>query len=330
MRSASRTANSATTSTDFSRLGGLLSCPDDGMPLVCTPSSIECRNCDRHFPISKDGVVELLPHKPTDIARTIERNKPYWEEYQREFHKPYQQDPSAIAWGAPEISDTRWLRKRLRQVSAARPLIVEPRISIEQILCDIAAGAGNYTFSYAPYFKAVLHCDLSVDNLNYAVRKARRIGIQNVFFLRIDYFSPPFQQSLDRIICFDTLIRGEQHEVLLLNSISRSLKARGHALVDFHNWWHNPLRRLGLLPQNFGENRSYRRVIAEHLLHMAGIPYFESFAFRQEFDSAGEKQTFLSFALPATRLLYRFNGRETSQAVERPNPGSKLEIAPCG
>jgi SAM-dependent methyltransferase len=330
MHSVSPIASFATTSTDFSRLAGLLSCPDDGMPLVCTPSDIECQECGRHFPVSEDGVVELLPRKPADIARTIKGNKPYWEEYEREFRRPYGQDQGAVAWGAPEISNSRWLRKRLRQVSAARPLIVEPGLSNEQILCDVAAGAGNYTFSYAPFFKTVLHCDLSVDNLNYAVHKARRIGIQNVFFLRIDYFSPPFRESIDRIICFDTLIRGEEHEILLLESIRKSLRTRGRALVDFHNWWHNPFRRLGMLPQNFGENRSYRRPIAEHLLHLAGISHFESFAFRQEFDGAARRQSLLSLALPATRLLYRFNGREGVQGSERRVRQSELEVASCG
>jgi SAM-dependent methyltransferase len=330
MRSAPPIASSATTSTDFSRLSGLLSCPDDGMPLACAPSSIECEICGRHFPISGDGVVELLPRSPADVSLTIEGNKSYWEEYQREFHQLYREDHNAIAWGAPEISSPSWLQKRMRQVSTVRPLIVDPALSEEQILCDITAGAGNYTFSYAPFFKAVLHCDLSVDNLNYAVRKARRIGIQNMFFLRIDYFSPPFQRSLDRIICFDTLIRGEEHEVLLLDSISKSLKPRGKAVVDFHNWWHNPLRRLGMLPQNFGENRSYRRTIAERLLHMAGILNFESFAFRQEVNGTGKRQDFLSFALPATRLLYRFNGKQAPQGAERPDRGSKFEAASCG
>jgi hypothetical protein len=71
-------------------------------------------------------------------------------------------------------------------------------------------------------------------------------------------------------------------------------------------------------------------VIAEQLLHMAGIFHFESFAFCQEFDGTGEKQAFLSFALPATRLLYRFNGGETLQGVERPRHRSKLETPPCG
>ena len=78
-----------------------------------------------------------------------------------------------------------------------------------------------------------------------------------MIFLRVDYLKLPFSQALDYVICLDTLIRGRDHERGLLASIRDALKPGGHAVLDFHNWWHNPLRRLGLLPQNFGGNTSY-------------------------------------------------------------------------
>ena len=251
-------------------------------------------------------MVELLPRRPAKSPAGATDN--YWWGYLQEFGKPYRQDEDAIAWGAPEAFNENWMRKRLRQVETVRPLAVEPGASQDQVLCDIAAGAGNYTLAYAAHFKTVLHCDLSVENLNYAARKARRLGIQNMFFLRTDYFSSPFHKSLDRVICFDTLIRGEQHETAVLGSIARGLKNEGRAVVDFHNWWHNPLRRLGLLRENFVGNRSYRRKGAARLLRSVGISNFEYFPFHQEFDTVDGKRRLLSYALPATRLLYRFSG----------------------
>lgn len=291
-------------------------CPDDQEILVCSASQIACEACGRKFPVFEDGVIELLPERPANPVAGGRDS--YWWGYHQEFGKPYRQDENAIAWGAPEAFNADWMRKRLREVEAVRPLVVEPGASYGQVFCDFAARAGNYTLSYASHFRTVLHCDLSVENLNYAVRKARRLGIRNIFFLRTDYLSPPFYKSLDRVICFDTLIRGERHEAALLASIGKSLKDPGRAVVDFYNWWHNPLRRLGLLREDFAGNHSYRRKQIERLLPAAGISSFECFPFHQEFDSVGSKRRLLSYAIPSTRLLYRFGG-----ASRGPGPGER-------
>lgn len=313
---------------DYGLLTGLLFCPDDGARLSCSRMGIECPACARSFAISGDGVVDLLPSRRKEISDT--RNVPYWHEYAQEFERPYRANPKAMAWGAPEVWDSRWVLKRLRQVRAARPLVADSKFSKSQWFCDMAAGAGNYTISYASAFRGVLHCDLSVDNLSYAARRAKRLGARNIFFLRIDYFSPPFAHSLDRAVCFDTLIRGEQHEIALLETIHSAVKPDGHAIVDFHNWWHNPLRRLGLLPQNFGANRSYTRTEAESLLHGAGIPEFEFFPFHQEFNAGGRGRNLLSHLIAPTRLLYRFQGKAAQKPAfnaHRDGPIEEFHVA---
>ncbi len=328
MQTALAIPSSATPSPDCRQLAGLLFCPEDGTQLECVASRIECGACGRCFVISADSVIDLRPLCPA--GRVVPENTPYWRGYLQEFRRPYTPNRHVNAWGAPEASDTRWLRKRLRQVVAVRPLIADANLSRTQVLCDLSAGAGNYTFSYASLFRAVVHCDLSVDNLSYAAQKANRLGIRNMFFLRIDYFSPPFQSSLDRVICFDTLIRGESHDAALLDCIRRTLKSEGQAVVDFHNWWHNPVRRLGLLPQNFGENRSYRRPSAAHLLRKTGIVDFDFFPFHQEFDHGAKLHNLLAFALPPTRILYRFTGKAAPSNARQGNHNSKLEADSCG
>jgi SAM-dependent methyltransferase len=298
---------------EYGLLTGLLFCPDDGTQLSCSRSGIECPACARKFVTSEDGVVDLLPLRRKRILDA--RNAHYWYEYEQEFKRTYVPNPKAIAWGAPEVWDSGWVLKRLLQVRAVRPLMADSKLSKSQWFCDIAAGAGNYTISYAPAFRGVLHCDLSVDNLSYAARRAKRHEARNIFFLRIDYFSPPFAHSLDRVACFDTLIRGEQHEIALLETIHSAVKPHGHAVVDFHNWWHNPLRRIGLLPQNFGDNRSYRRKEVESLLQHAGISEFEFFPFYQEFNADGRGERLLSHLIAPTRLLYRFHGKAANGSV---------------
>jgi SAM-dependent methyltransferase len=306
MPSASAIRSFAALRIDLGRLAGLLACPNDRARLTSAASGLACEKCGRRFAAAEDGVIDLRPLGPARIAG--DGNADYWHEYPQEFEREYKPDATAVAWGAPEISSSTWLEKRLRQVHAMRPLVADSKFSQSHIFCDIAAGAGHYTLAYAPAFQSVLHCDLSVENLSYAAKKAARFGIRNIFFLRIDYFSPPFRHSLDRVICCDTLIRGERHEGMLLKAIRRALKPEGSAVVDFHNWWHNPLRRLGLLPQNFGENRSYRRREAEALLRAAGACEFEYFPFHQEYSPSSRGGPTISRVIPATRLVYRFRG----------------------
>jgi SAM-dependent methyltransferase len=221
-----------------------------------------------------------------------------------------------IAWGAEESASYSWVQKRRRQVRAVCPLVTKKAASVRPVLCDIAAGAGHYTFAYAQHFYQVLHCDLSVPNLTYARRKARQQNIENIFFLRIDYFRPPFRHNIDRILCLDTIIRGNEHDRLLLNAIVGTLTPDGKAIVDFHNWWHNPLRRLGLLKENFISNKSYSRNSAESLLAAAGIGEFEYYPFCQEFDTQRKFGAACARLMPPTRHIYSFGagGKVTSGA----------------
>ena len=144
------------------------------------------------------------------------------------------------------------------------------------------------------------------------------MGLENIFFLRVDYFALPFCRSLDRLLCLDTLIRGEDHEKDLLNQIERAISSEGRAIVDFHHWWHNPLRRLGLLRQNFGENRSYTRSGAEGLMRECGIRGTRLVRFHQEFEPQSPFSKGFGWLLPATRLLYEFGCAASAHAV----PGS--------
>jgi SAM-dependent methyltransferase len=137
------------------------------------------------------------------------------------------------------------------------------------VLVDVSAGIGFYTIALAPYFRHVLHCDLSVAGLTHASGLSQKLGTSNINFLRTDYLALPFR-SLTHVLCLDSLIRGDRHDLHVLGQIADSLRSWGCAVVDFHNWWHNPLRRLGLLPENFHNNRSYSRREAEALLHAAG------------------------------------------------------------
>lgn len=291
---------------DFSALSGILFCPDDGRLLSCAPLRIDCPRCARNFPIFANGIAEILPSCPAEPASN--REAKYWQAYSQAFRERFAASEEAIAWGAPEVNPQFWIERRLRQTRAVEPLLDGREPPSQQVLCDISAGAGHYTLAYCRKFQMVLHCDLSVSNLNYVARRASALGLKNLFLLRTDYFALPFRNCIDRVLCLDTLVRGEGHEIAVLKSIRSALAPNGRAVVDFHNWWHNPIRRLGLLPENFHENCSYSSKQTRRLMCEAGVTRFDFFRFHQEFETGNWYRALLSRVIPATRLLVRFDG----------------------
>jgi SAM-dependent methyltransferase len=79
----------------------------------------------------------------------------------------------------------------------------------------------------------MIHCELDADSIQTAFRRSDG---GNGIFIRTPYNKLPFHaDAFDTVICTDTLIRGWDHERVLLGEINRILKPGGKAVVDFHN-----------------------------------------------------------------------------------------------
>ncbi len=289
-----------------------LCCPDDQQSLRSGIGALECSHCRRKFPVQDGDILEILPDKPAEPWS----NPEYAANYSHLFYKDLENREEETVWGLGEKHSQSWKLHRERQLRAVFYLLQRDRVPLRDlILCDVSAGVGDYTLTFARHFKLVLHCDLSVDALRYASAKSRQMSLDNVLFLRVDYCALPFSRSLDRLLCIDTLIRGEDHEKILLVQLQKVLSAQGRAIIDFHNWWHNPPRRLGLLPENFGNNRSYSRTEAEGLMRVCGINNWKLTRFHQEFEPGSQLAKRLSWFLPATRLVYEIGSDHFSSQV---------------
>lgn len=287
-------------SAGLTELLHLFCCPDDGGELRHDGVELlRCVACARAYPVSADGRnVSLV------ASRTMEP-----EGASPRYLASYRQARSAADGGEKwrirsEVADQ--IRKR-SQVAQVEELLSAG--GCRDLVCDFSAGPGYYTLHFASRWRFVIHCDLSHHALQTARDEASARGLNNVLFVRMDYLSPPFRRSLRQVICMDSLERGPSHEQALLASIRGALMPGGSAVVDFHNWWHNPLRRVGLMRQNFGDNRSYGVHELPSLLAAAGIKRYERFAFHQELASArqGIWRSLAAMALPPTRWVYRFS-----------------------
>jgi SAM-dependent methyltransferase len=288
-------------------ISSLLCCPDDKAAMAACASGMRCEQCHRFYPLLSANVLELLPSRPITFPDVSERS-PYREGYLREFLRPLEIRADAKAWGAPEALSPKWLRLRERQTREVFRFLRDEPCEANLIFCDLSAGAGYCTFRAAQQYRLVFHCDLSMDALAYASAKAGARHIDNIIFVHADYFQPPFRSRIDHLACLDTLIRGPWHETRLLRSIQSVLTSTGTAVVDFHNWWHNPLRRLGLLSDNFVGNKSYTRKELTNLLVNSGIGKFETKPFVQELDPGRALGKLLARLIPPTRLMVRIAG----------------------
>jgi SAM-dependent methyltransferase len=292
-------------------IAAYLSCPDDGAGLAESAGGLRCTLCPRTFSFWADSILDLLPSRsfsvPEELASTL-----YVRGYHREFSRTLDMGQDTNAWGAPQGLPPGWVRSRKRHVQEALDFLQSDRGMSSTVFCDLSAGAGYCTFRAAQEYRLVFHCDLSVDALLYAAGKAKENRIENIVFVRADYFQPPFRNSIVHLTCLDSLIRGPWHETELLRSIQRALTGTGVAVVDFHNWWHNPLRRLGLLPDNFVGNKSYTRKELTGLLESSGIGHFQTRAFVQEVDPRESPGRFLARLIPPTRLMVRLAGVNAS------------------
>jgi len=293
---------------DPAEIAHYLVCPDEAAPLGPDSGGLRCLRCSRTFPFQKPNLLEILPSKPVAIS-TSEVPSEYETAYIEAYSRVWESSDEVLPWGASETSSLKTVKRREHHTGEVFRLLREAPGDKDGVFCDLSAGAGHTTFVAARHSRLVFHCDLSAVAVQYASAKATRMGLENMVIVRADYFRSPFLNSIQQLTCLDTLIRGPWHELRLLASIRQSPAPGGSAVVDFHNWWHNPLRRLGLLRQNFGENRSYSRKEVLQLLTQAGIDEFTVSSFIQEADPQRPSARALRRLLPATRFMVRLTSQ---------------------
>jgi len=187
------------------------------------------------------------------------------------FHEEFTFDPSAVAWGSAEANPPWWVEDKKAQAEAVCRLLLAHSSGVNRVACDISAGAGYAVTALAARFDTVIHADLSVRSLNYAIASAGRRGAGNVAFVRADLLQPPFAGSVTSLVCLDTLEYGRAQMEDGLAAIRAALEPHGLAVVDFHNWWRNPVRRLGLMPANFPSGGSVSRREGEKMIARHGF-----------------------------------------------------------
>lgn len=275
-------------------------CPDCKAGIFYETTHFTCTKCQRKFPFYEDSIVEMLPSTPVRYAFDL-RSAYHENIYTRLFYTRREEADLEKSWAPPELVPAKWLRKKLAHVNFIKSLI-EKNITQRKTFCDFSGGSGYYTFEFYKLFDWVFHCDLSIESMLYTKKKADKQNISNIIFIRTDYTQPPFNGSLDLIYCGDSLIYSPFHEGLVLNGMKQSLKDGAHAIFDFHNWWHNPLRRMGLMKNHFGACYSYSKKQTEDFVNRL-FPVHTYHQYYQEFAN-GQRASLIPRFFPNTRHTY--------------------------
>ena len=266
-----------------------LRCPDDGTPLDFRLDHALCQACGRRYCRPSEPVLELVSKEAHAPLRDVSGE--FWDGYLSARRQRLRLDSSELPWGTENSMPSAWVRLRRLYTERVVSLALRALPGRDAVVADISAGAGFVSFALARRGIPTIHADLSADSVSFAASRVPNDGDPlPMFAVRADYFSLPFRDSVDVIVCTDSLIRGLDHEVALLKSIRKALTARGRAVVDFHNWMHNPLRRIGILRDNFQGNRSYLRRRVSRVVGYAGLAVVEEVSYRQEEDQAGVRR----------------------------------------
>lgn len=152
------------------------------------------------------------------------------ESYKGIFNREFRWRENPSGWGNLTGANTGYRAFIRAETDFIRELLGP---SESKIAVDVSGGVGNYSIPLSFRVRAIFHCELDAESVQNAYYRSES---DNIFFVRTPYLRLPFKPDIaDIVLCTDTMIRGRNHEIKLLNEINRILKKSGTAIIDFHN-----------------------------------------------------------------------------------------------
>lgn len=209
-----------------------LVCPNDGNKLSFQEDSLSCNLCSTKFSFLNENTVELVSKNSLDI-KTSDTKSSYSKYYSDLRNIGHPESERMRLWGLESKSG--FVSSMINQIK---------KFTQNKIVSDIGAGVGNYSISMAENAEFVFHCDLDLESINAARKRAHENNIKNILFIRCDYLSLPFKKnSLPCVTCIDVLERGREHDSLLLCQLSNSTMNDGILITDYHSKERTKLNR---------------------------------------------------------------------------------------
>jgi SAM-dependent methyltransferase len=214
----------------------LFVCPACKNSLDVVGGSFHCGRCNELYPVVNDFMADFTPRAKHHVLDNFQT--PYAARfYEEQLNTPFEFREHSCGWGAFEKLP-RWHRNliQLKNKYLHEVLGIKKTSYNKKIFCDISGGAGNHIVPFTKYFKLLIYCDLSIDNMNFMYRRVKNEGIDNILLVRSSYFNLPFKNSYDVAICIDSLeFYGLVNDAKVIQEIQNGLNPCGKAIFDLHN-----------------------------------------------------------------------------------------------
>lgn len=223
----------------LSQLIQKLQCPDTGESLLRSGNTLRSEKTGVEHRIIAENFVELLPSKPAELSETckwIEATNFYEHQLKKRIDLSTEEEK---AWGIYSEFPEGYRHFIDLEINSIEKL---SRKTQRKVLLDLSGGCGTFTFHLAKVFDHVIHFDLYDQSLNYAWHQAQKRGLNNILFVRGDYFHLPFKmESISQIISTDAFIYySPADDLRVLQNAINLLERDGILFADFHN--KKPLR----------------------------------------------------------------------------------------
>jgi 2-polyprenyl-3-methyl-5-hydroxy-6-metoxy-1,4-benzoquinol methylase len=221
-----------------------LACPNDGNNLEILECNLFCDECESNYKILDSNFIELLPK--TSFQPKSETTTKMYSKYYDDLSKlGHSSEDKKRLWGIQSNSIPKGFFEKSRDTIM--------KFIDQNLVCDVGAGIGDYSFPLAKKSKIIFHCDLDLEAINYSRKIAYEQNLNNILFIRCDYMFLPFKNSsLPCITCIDVLERGEEHDNKLLEQLTLKIKSHGICISDFHSKERMKLTRV----KDFGDRYS--------------------------------------------------------------------------
>lgn len=212
----------------------LLSCPDDKSSMTLYDNELECNECKRKFHID-ENFLDIRPKNKIDAVNDEEQIT-YSDYYTSLFQNGDPGDEGTFGLSSHSVS-AGFVTETLNHL--------KKNITSNDVVCDIGAATGDYSVYLAKRCKLMIHCDLDINGLLIARKKAIQEKVNNILFLRCDYFQMPFRSGkIDLSYSIDVVERGILHDKKILKEMSRIVKPRGTLIFDYHTKERTKLTRI--------------------------------------------------------------------------------------
>ena len=212
----------------------LLFCPDDKSQIILHDNELICTKCERKFSID-ENIIDMRPKSKTNI-KNDEEKLTYSDYYESLFQDGDPGKAGTFGLSSKSISEG-FVTETLNQL--------ENFFTSNLTVCDVGAATGDYSVFLAKKCKLMIHCDLDINGLLISQKKAIREKVDNILFLRCDYFQIPFRnETIDLAYSIDVVERGMVHDQKILKEISRIIKSKGTLIFDYHTKERTKLTRI--------------------------------------------------------------------------------------